>query len=155
MMQKPISSTRVLSNVLLLTFCSTTFILSILQRLVLMSVAMFKCISVGSTYCNKILDVTRWSKFFQFRAVFGKMWQNHVLAASEGWRTHLEEILDLPLGINNSIVILFSIITPECLQMMKYALKIENKKSSINQSIFFKENLKKKLFSFAVKKRSC
>ena len=64
-----------------------------------------------------------------------------MLAASDSWRPHLEEVLDLPLVINNYIVILFSIIVPKCLQMMKYALKIENKKSSINQSIFLKTRM--------------
>ena len=37
--------------------------------------------------------------FFQFHAVFGKIWQNHMLAPPppEGWRPHLGEILDPPL----------------------------------------------------------
>ena len=38
------------------------------------------------------------SKFFQFHAVFGKFWQNRMLAASEGWRPHPGEILDPPLS---------------------------------------------------------
>ena len=37
-------------------------------------------------------------KFFQFHAVFGKIWQNRMLAPPlEGWRPHLRETLDLPL----------------------------------------------------------
>ena len=42
----------------------------------------------------------RGSKFFQFRAVFGKFCQNRMLAtpqAPEGYRPHLREILDPPL----------------------------------------------------------
>ena len=38
------------------------------------------------------------SKFFQYHAVFGKFWQNRMLAPLlEGWRPHLGEILDPPL----------------------------------------------------------
>ena len=39
------------------------------------------------------------SKFFQFHAVFGKFWQNRMLAPPTpvGWRPHLGEILDPPL----------------------------------------------------------
>ena len=40
------------------------------------------------------------SKFFQFHAVFGKIWQNCMLAPPppEGWRPHFGEILDQPLN---------------------------------------------------------
>ena len=34
------------------------------------------------------------SRFFQFHAVFVKIWQNRMLAPSEGWRLHLGKILD-------------------------------------------------------------
>ena len=40
------------------------------------------------------------SKFFRFHTVLGKIWQNRVLATPhplEGWRPHLDEILDPPL----------------------------------------------------------
>ena len=43
------------------------------------------------------------SKFFEFHAVFGKIWQNHVGVPPappphpKGWRPHLGEILDPPL----------------------------------------------------------
>ena len=41
------------------------------------------------------------SKFFQFHAVFGKIWQNRMLAPPlESWRPLLGEILDPPLGRN-------------------------------------------------------
>ena len=48
---------------------------------------------------SKILDAPG-SKFFQFHAVFGKIWQNRMLAhlPPEGWRLHLGEILDPPLN---------------------------------------------------------
>ena len=49
---------------------------------------------------SKILDVRPpWgSKFFQFHAVFGKIWQNRMLAPPlESWRPLLGEILDPPL----------------------------------------------------------
>ena len=36
----------------------------------------------------------RWSKFFQFHAVFGQIWQNHMLAPPGSWRPLLGEILD-------------------------------------------------------------
>ena len=36
-------------------------------------------------------------KFFQFHAVFGKIWQNRMLAPPGSWRPLLGEILDLPL----------------------------------------------------------
>ena len=36
-------------------------------------------------------------KYFQFHAIFGKIWQNRMLAPPEGWRPHLGEILDPPL----------------------------------------------------------
>ena len=40
------------------------------------------------------------SKFFQFHAVFGKIWQNHMLAPPpESWRPLLGEILDPPLKL--------------------------------------------------------
>ena len=40
----------------------------------------------------------RGSKFFQFHAVFGKIWQNRMLAPPlESWCPHLGEILDPPL----------------------------------------------------------
>ena len=43
-------------------------------------------------------DVPPPSKFFQFHAVFGNIWQNRMLAPlMEGWRHHLGEILDHPL----------------------------------------------------------
>ena len=39
-------------------------------------------------------------KFFQFHAVFGKIWQNHMLASPLGsWRPLLGEILDPPLHV--------------------------------------------------------
>ena len=42
----------------------------------------------------------RWSKFFKFYAVFGKIWQNRMLAPPlETWRPHLGEILDPPLNV--------------------------------------------------------
>ena len=39
------------------------------------------------------------SKFFQFHAVYGEIWQNRMLTipAPEGWRPHLGEVLDPPL----------------------------------------------------------
>ena len=37
------------------------------------------------------------SKFFQFYAVFGTIWQNRMLTPPDGWRPHLGEILDPPL----------------------------------------------------------
>ena len=49
---------------------------------------------------SKILDARPpWgSKFFQFHAVFGKFWQNHMLAPPlVSWRPLLGEILDPPL----------------------------------------------------------
>ena len=50
---------------------------------------------------SKILDARPpWgSKFFQFHAVFGKIWQNRMLAPPplESWRPLLGEILDPPL----------------------------------------------------------
>ena len=36
-------------------------------------------------------------KFFQFYAVFGKFWQNHMFAVPEGWRPHFRIILNPPL----------------------------------------------------------
>ena len=44
---------------------------------------------------SKILDLP--SKFFQFQAVFGKFWENHMLAPPEGCRPHLGEKLHPPL----------------------------------------------------------
>ena len=38
------------------------------------------------------------SKFFQFHAVFGKIWQNRILAPPGSWRPLLGEILDPPLS---------------------------------------------------------
>ena len=49
---------------------------------------------------SKILDACppRGSKFFEIHAVFGKIWQNHMLAPLLGsWRPLLGEILDPPL----------------------------------------------------------
>ena len=37
------------------------------------------------------------SKFFQFHAVLGEIWQNHMLAPPGGLAPHLREILDSPL----------------------------------------------------------
>ena len=42
-------------------------------------------------------DAPRGSKFFQFHAVFGKFWENLMLAPPESWHPHLWEILDPPL----------------------------------------------------------
>ena len=43
-------------------------------------------------------DASPRSKFFQFHAVFGEIWQNRMLALPlEGWRPHQREILDPPL----------------------------------------------------------
>ena len=47
---------------------------------------------------SKILDDPKGSKFFHFHAVFGKIWQNRMLAPSGGLATHLGEILDPPLN---------------------------------------------------------
>ena len=50
---------------------------------------------------SKILDARPpWgSKFFRFHAVFGKNWQNRMLAPPPGsWRPLLGEILDPPLA---------------------------------------------------------
>ena len=50
---------------------------------------------------SEILDARppRGSKFFQFHAVFGKIWQNRLLAPPPlgSWRSLLGEILDPPL----------------------------------------------------------
>ena len=58
------------------------------------------------TYQWRIYIVKFWmraprgSKFFQFHAVFGKIWQNRMLAPPlESWRPLLGEILDPPLLI--------------------------------------------------------
>ena len=42
-------------------------------------------------------DAPRGPKFFQFHAVFGKIWQNRMLAPPGSWRPLLGEILDPPL----------------------------------------------------------
>ena len=49
---------------------------------------------------SKILEARpQGSKFFQFHAVFGKIWQNCMLVPPPGsWRPLLGEILDPPLG---------------------------------------------------------
>ena len=39
----------------------------------------------------------RGPKFFQFHAVFGKIWQNRMLVPPRSWRPLLGEILDPPL----------------------------------------------------------
>ena len=44
----------------------------------------------------------RGSKFFQFHAVFEKkLAKSYICTPLEGWRTHLGEILDPPLGVIN------------------------------------------------------
>ena len=44
------------------------------------------------------------SKFFQFHAVFGKIWQNRMLAPPLGsWRPLLGEILDPPLVLSRTL----------------------------------------------------
>ena len=61
-------------------------------------------ISVADLH-SKILDARPpWgSKFFQFHAVFGKIWQNRMLAPPLGsWRPLLGEILDPPLHTHQS-----------------------------------------------------
>ena len=52
---------------------------------------------------SKILDACPpGSKFFQFHTVFGKIWQNRMLAPPLGsWYPLLGEILDLPLIIDH------------------------------------------------------
>ena len=47
------------------------------------------------------------SKFFQFHAVFGKIWQNLMLAPPPpgSWRPHLGEILDPPLLLNAALTL--------------------------------------------------
>ena len=40
------------------------------------------------------------SKFFQFHAVFGKIWQNRILAPPGSWRPFHREILDPPLTMD-------------------------------------------------------
>ena len=49
----------------------------------------------------------RGSKFFQFHAVFGKIWRNRMLAPPplESWRPLLGEILDPPLHTDNKQVV--------------------------------------------------
>ena len=57
-------------------------------------------ISVADLH-SKFLDACLpGSKFFQFHAVFGKFWQNHMLAPPGSWRPHLVEILDPPLNFH-------------------------------------------------------
>ena len=55
---------------------------------------------------SKILDApppSRGSKFFQFHAVFGEIWQNRMLVPPmESWRPLLREILDPPLAYDVS-----------------------------------------------------
>ena len=51
------------------------------------------------------------SKFFRFHAVFGKFWQNRMLAPPGSWRPLLGEILDLPLVILRLYAILFELET--------------------------------------------
>ena len=46
---------------------------------------------------SKILDAPPESKFFQFHAVFGKIWQNHMLAPPGELAPLLGEILYPPL----------------------------------------------------------
>ena len=48
----------------------------------------------------------RGSKFFQFHAVFGKIWHNCMLAPPppESWRPHLGETLDPPLLIKQILI---------------------------------------------------
>ena len=41
----------------------------------------------------------RGSKFFQFHAVFGEIWQNCLLSPPGGLAPHLGEILDPPLDM--------------------------------------------------------
>ena len=58
---------------------------------------------------------TRWSKFFQFHAVFGQIWQNHMLAPPRELAPLLGEILDPPLvlaGSSNSCLMGVSGIVP-------------------------------------------
>ena len=60
----------------------------------------YRLITVADLH-SKILDAPpppRGSKFFQFHAVFGEIWQNRMLAPPlESWRPLLGEILDPPL----------------------------------------------------------
>ena len=58
---------------------------------------------------SRILDAPpSGSKFFQFHAVFGEIWQNRMLAPlMEGWRLLLGKILDPPLervGVPNALL---------------------------------------------------
>ena len=56
---------------------------------------------------SKILDARPppGSKFFQFHAVFGKIWQNRMLAPPppESWHPLLREILDPPLSMSSGL----------------------------------------------------
>ena len=79
-------------------------------RCVWLSLCLFDCLSFWLCPCpafslSVCVGGSGWggvkrpsgSKFFQFHAVLGKIWQNRMLAPLEGWHPHLGEILDLPL----------------------------------------------------------
>ena len=57
-----------------------------------------------------------WSKFFQFHAVLGKIWQNYMLAPPppEGWRPNLGEILDPPLNMFSFQAMLWKHLMKNC-----------------------------------------
>ena len=79
-----------------------TTISFLLQNGILFTLAIYGFSSAVADLHSKILDARPpWgSKFFQFHAVFGKFWQNRMLAPPPpgSWRPLLGEILDPPLS---------------------------------------------------------
>ena len=77
---------------------------------------------------SKILDARPpWGpKFFQFHAVFGKIWQNRMLAPPLGsWRPLLGEILDPPLKAQGRL-----------LQKSKTGVPVPHKRNKVVQIYF-------------------
>ena len=88
---------------------------------------------------SKILDARPpWgSKFFQFHAVFGKIWQNCMLAPPlESWRPLLGEILDPPLKgslniFEKDVIMLFANILFTCVMLGEVRSKADYKDAAL------------------------
>ena len=75
----------------------------------------------------RIYIVKFWTRgppeFFQFHAVFGKIWQNRMLAPPlESWRPLLGEILDLPLNtdVQTSMYAMYVTVVKDSLKKIPY-----------------------------------
>ena len=96
-------------------------------------------------------------KFFQFHAVYGKIWQNRMLAPCplwrvgalpplEGWRPHLWKFLDPPLLIYHFWNILLTLAADENCRSLSYRVEVQPLQRDTIR-IFFPIFLKKILYS--------